>query len=50
MVSGIMYISGRERSMRAATEFIGALGANVGLGMILPSPPAAVGVGAEAEG
>ncbi len=35
MVSGIMYVSGRERSMRAATEFIGALGANVGLGMIL---------------
>ncbi|MBA3543451.1 MAG: hypothetical protein H0T83_03290 [Chthoniobacterales bacterium] len=35
MVSGIMYISGRERSMRAATEFIGALGANVGLGMVL---------------
>lgn len=35
MVSGIMYISGRERSLRAATEFIGALGANVGLGMIL---------------
>ena len=35
MVSGIMYISGRERSLRAATEFIGALGANVGLGMLL---------------
>ena len=35
MVSGIMYISGRERSLRAATGFIGALGANVGLGMIL---------------
>ena len=35
MVSGIMYISGRERSLRAATEFIGAIGANVGLGMIL---------------
>jgi uncharacterized protein (DUF697 family) len=35
MVSGIMYISGRERSLRAATEFIGALGANVGAGMIL---------------
>ena len=35
MVSGIMYVSGRERSMRAATEFLGALGANVGLGMIL---------------
>jgi uncharacterized protein (DUF697 family) len=35
MVSGIMYLSGRERSMRAATEFVGALGANVGIGMIL---------------
>jgi uncharacterized protein (DUF697 family) len=35
MVSGIMYISGRERSLRAATEFITALGANVGAGMIL---------------
>lgn len=35
MVSGIMYVSGRERSMRAATEFVGALGANVGLGMLL---------------
>lgn len=35
MVSGIMYISGRERSLRASTEFIGALGANVGAGMLL---------------
>src|SRR5438045_6029944 len=35
MVSGIMYISGRERSLRAATEFLGALGANVGAGMLL---------------
>ena len=35
MVSGIMYISGRERSLRAATEFIGAMGVNVGAGMIL---------------
>jgi uncharacterized protein (DUF697 family) len=35
MVSGIMYISGRERSVRAATEFIAALGANVGVGMLL---------------
>ena len=35
MVSGIMYISGRERNFRAATEFITALGANVGAGMIL---------------
>jgi uncharacterized protein (DUF697 family) len=35
MVSGIMYISGRERSLRAATEFMTALGANVGAGMVL---------------
>jgi uncharacterized protein len=35
MVAGIMFISGRERSMRAATEFVGALGANVGAGMLL---------------
>jgi uncharacterized protein len=35
MVSGIMYVSGRERSLRAATEFVGALGANVGAGMLL---------------
>ncbi len=35
MVSGIMYISGRERNLRAATEFIGALGVNFGAGMVL---------------
>jgi len=35
MVSGVMYISGRERSVRAATEFVTALGVNVGAGMIL---------------
>ena len=35
MISGIMYVSGRERSLRAATEFIGALGANVGAAMFL---------------
>ncbi|MEY2492741.1 MAG: GTPase [Verrucomicrobiota bacterium] len=35
MVSGIMYLSGRPRSLRAATEFVGALGANVGAGMLL---------------
>ena len=35
MISGIMYVSGRERSLRAATEFIGALGANVGAAMLL---------------
>jgi len=34
MVSGIMYLSGRERSLRAATEFVGALGVNVGAGML----------------
>ena len=34
MVSGIMYISGREISLRAATEFIAALGANLGAGML----------------
>ncbi|MEP6822651.1 MAG: hypothetical protein ABI946_09915 [Chthoniobacterales bacterium] len=35
MVSGIMYIAGRERSLRAATEFVAALGVNVGAGMAL---------------
>jgi uncharacterized protein (DUF697 family) len=35
MVAGIMYVSGRERSLRAAAEFIGALGANVGAAMLL---------------
>jgi uncharacterized protein (DUF697 family) len=35
MVSGVMYISGRERSLRAATEFVAALGVNIGAGMIL---------------
>ena len=35
MISGIMYVSGRERSLRAATEFAGALGANVGAAMLL---------------
>lgn len=34
MVSGIMYLSGRPRSFRAATEFVGALGTNVGAGML----------------
>jgi len=35
MVSGIMHIAGRERSLRAATEFVAALGVNVGAGMVL---------------
>jgi uncharacterized protein (DUF697 family) len=35
MVSGVMYVSGRERSLRASAEFAGALGANVGAAMVL---------------
>ena len=35
MISGIMYVSGRDRSLRAATQFVGALGANVGAAMLL---------------
>src|SRR5437762_2164511 len=35
MVAGIMYVGGRDRSLRAAGEFIGALGANVGAAMLL---------------
>jgi uncharacterized protein (DUF697 family) len=35
MISGIMYISGRERSLRAATQFVGAIGANMGVAMLL---------------
>jgi uncharacterized protein (DUF697 family) len=35
MISGIMYVSGRERSLRASAEFAGALGANVGAAMLL---------------
>src|SRR5207302_11497696 len=35
MVGGIMHVSGRELSLRAAAEFMGALGANVGAAMLL---------------
>lgn len=35
MISGIMYVSGRERSLRASAEFAAALGANVGAAMLL---------------
>ena len=35
MVSGIIYISGRELSLRLATEFFGTLGMNVGVGLVL---------------
>jgi uncharacterized protein (DUF697 family) len=35
LVTGIMNISGRELGIKTATEFFGALGANIGAGMIL---------------
>jgi uncharacterized protein (DUF697 family) len=35
MVAGIAYVSGRELSARAAAEFIGALGANLGVALAL---------------
>jgi uncharacterized protein (DUF697 family) len=35
MVASIMHISGREMSVKLAAEFIAALGANVGLGLVL---------------
>jgi uncharacterized protein (DUF697 family) len=35
MVAGVMHISGRELSVRAAGEFLGALGMNIGAGMVL---------------
>lgn len=35
MISGIMHISGREMSMKLAGEFVSALGANVGAGLVL---------------
>ena len=35
MVSGIIYISGRDLSLKLATEFLGTMGINVGLGLVL---------------
>ncbi len=35
MVAGIIYISGRELSLKLATEFLGTMGLNVGLGLVL---------------
>ena len=35
MVAGIIYISGRELSLKLATEFLGTMGINVGLGLVL---------------
>ena len=34
MVTGVMHISGRELGLKAAAEFFGALGLNIGVGMI----------------
>ena len=34
MVSGIMHVSGRELGLKSAAEFFGALGLNIGVGMI----------------
>jgi len=35
MISGIMHISGREMSVKLAGEFVAALGANAGVGLVL---------------
>ena len=34
MVAGIIYISGREMSLKLATEFLGTMGINVGVGLV----------------
>jgi uncharacterized protein (DUF697 family) len=34
MVSGIMHVSGRELGLKSAAEFFGALGVNIGLGLV----------------
>ena len=43
MVAGIIYISGREPSMKLATQFLGAMGVNVGLGLALREGARAAG-------
>lgn len=43
MVSGIIYISGRELSFKLGTEFMGTLGVNVGLGLVLREGARAAG-------
>ncbi|MBV9489597.1 MAG: hypothetical protein JO069_07725 [Verrucomicrobia bacterium] len=35
MVAGVMYLGGRELSVRSAAEFCAAVGTNIGLGMVL---------------
>ena len=34
MVSGMMHVSGRELGLRSSAEFFGALGVNIGAGMV----------------
>ena len=34
MVSGIMHVSGRELGLKSAAEFFGAMGVNIGVGMV----------------
>ncbi len=42
MVAGIIYVSGRPVGPRTVAEFLGALGANIGLGMVLRESSRAV--------
>ncbi len=43
MVAGIIYISGRELSMKLATEFMGTVGVNLGMGLALREGARAAG-------
>ena len=43
MVAGIIYISGRELSLKLATEFMGTIGVNVGMGLALREGARAAG-------
>ncbi len=43
MVAGIIYISGRELSLKLATEFLGTMGMNVGFGLALREGARAAG-------
>ncbi len=43
MVAGIIYISGREMSLKLATEFLGTMGINLGIGLALREGARAAG-------
>ena len=43
MVAGIIYVSGRELSLKLATEFLGTMGINVGLGLVFREGARAAG-------